>query len=350
MKIRNENDMFTRKLDTCCQAMRQRWRYKEFQPCIKMYLYWTEIATGHRETVISKFNIYKLIKENRKMRKTTRKLAVMAGGICMFALAMVAMPSTAKAASAGIKQVSEGKKYTSYDLDSDGKNDNFYIKTSSTTSNDITKGTLKVYVNDKEVFSQTRNYSPRYDVELITLNNGKTFVGIESSISSDDDTIHKLYQYKSGKLNSVYNFQKACESYADYYFVGVEKVSGNSLHLSCMAQLPTTGMVYWNMKVNYTNGAFKRSGSSYAINYKKTIQKNKWTAQRTMKAYKKAGGKKVAYKIKKGNVIKIYNIVFKNNKIYFKVKNKSGKGKTAYLTCSKKFVYPYYFKESLFAG
>ena len=102
------------------------------------------------------------------------------------------------------------------------------------------------------------------------------------------------------------------------------------------------------MKVNYTNGAFKRAGSSYDINYKSS--KNKWTAQRTMRAYKKAGGKKLAYKIKKGQKVKIYNVVIKNNKVYFKVKNRRGKGKTAYLTATKKSVWPPYFKEAVFAG
>lgn len=283
------------------------------------------------------------------MRKTKCKWAMLAGGICMFALAMFAVPSTAKAAT-GVKPITEGKKYTAYDVDGDGKKDSFYIKTSYADSESDNHGTLKVYVNDKQVFSQTRDCTPHYFVQLITLKNGKTFVEIESSILSDDDIIHKLYKCKSGKLSAVYNLQKPCENYSDYYFVGIEKVSGNSLQLSCGAQFYTTGRVNWSMKVNYTNGKFKRAGSSYAVDYKAMGQKNKWTAQRAMKAYKTAGGKKVAYNIKKGNVIKIYNVVLKNNKVYFKVKNKSGKGKTAYLPCAKKFIWPSYFKESQFAG
>lgn len=284
------------------------------------------------------------------MRKAKSKWAMLAGGVCMFAVAMVAVPSTAKAASTGVKLVDEDKEYTDYDLNGDGENDSFYIEKSYSSEEGDATGTLKVYVNDEEVFSQKRKYRPNYGVQLITLGNGKTFVEIESSISSDDDIIHKLYQYKSDKLNAVYDFQKPFGSYSDYHFVGIEKVSGNSLKLSCTSQLYTTGIVNWKMKVNYSNGTFKRSASSYAIDYKSSGQKNKWTAQRTMKAYKTAGGKKVAYKVKKGDKIKIYNVVIKNNKVYFKVKNKSGKGKTAYLACAKKFIWPSYFKESVFAG
>ena len=285
------------------------------------------------------------------MRKTKGKWALLAGGICMFAAAMVAMPSTTKAASAGITLVEEDKEYTNFDLDGDGEKDNLYIEISNGNEDegDVT-GTLKVYVNDTKVFSQKRNYFPSYGVQLITLGNGKTFIEINSSVSSDDDIIDKLYQYKSDKLSAVYDFQKPCENYSNTCWTTIKKVSGNSLQLSCTAQFHTTGLVGWNAKVNYTNGTFKRVGSSYAINYKTFKQKNKWTAQRTMKAYKTAGGKKVAYTIKKGDKIKIYNVVIKSNKVYFKVKNKSGKGKTAYLTASKKGIWPSYFKESFFAG
>lgn len=285
------------------------------------------------------------------MRKTKGKWALLAGGICMFATAMMVVPSTTKAASAGITRVDEDAEYTDFDLDGDGEKDSFYIETSYGSEDECDyTGTLKVYVNDKKVFSQKRDYHPYYGVQLITLENGKTFIDIESSVSSDDDIIHKLYRCKSDKLSAVYDFQKDCENYSDSYWTTIKKVSGNSLQLSCGAQFHATGIMGWNMKVNYTNGAFKRAGSSYDINYKSSERKNKWTAQRTMRAYKKAGGKKLAYKIKKGEKVKIYNVVIKNNKVYFKVKNRSGKGKTAYLTATKKSVWPSYFKEAFFAG
>lgn len=277
------------------------------------------------------------------MRKTKGKWALLAGGICMFATAMMVVPSATKAASAGITRVDEDAVYTDFDLDGDGEKDSFYIETSYGSEDECDyTGTLKVYVNDKKVFSQKRDYHPYYGVQLITLENGKTFIDIESSVSSDDDFIHKLYRCKSDKLSAVYDFQKDCENYSVSCWTTIKKVSGNSLQLSCGAQFHTTGLIGWNMKVNYTNGAFKRAGSSY------DIQKNKWTAQRTMRAYKKAGGKKLAYKIKKGEKVKIYNVVIKNNKVYFKVKNRNGKGKTAYLTATKKF--PPYFKEAVFFG
>lgn len=286
------------------------------------------------------------------MKQSKRKLAILAGGVCMFVMAMVVVPSTAKAANTGVKWVDEDKEYTDYDLNGDGKSDDFYYETSYSDENSGDAiGTINVYVNDKKVFSQEREYSPNYGVQLITLENGKTFVDIESSILSEDDVIHKLYQCKSGKLRSVYDYQKIWENYSDYYLTDIKKVSGNSLQLSCYSQFYTTGRVRWNMKVNYTNGKFKRAGSSYTIDYKAMGQKNIWTAQRIMKAYNTAGGKKVAYKINKGNKIKIYTVVIKNDKVYFKVKNKSGKGKTAYLPCVKKLVYnPFYFKECVFAG
>ena len=56
----------------------------------------------------------------------------------------------------------------------------------------------------------------------------------------------------------------------------------------------------------------------------------------------------MAYTIKKGNIIKINKIVFKNNKVYFQIMNE--KGKTGYIPCARKYKYKQDFKEAMFAG
>lgn len=237
--------------------------------------------------------------------------------------------------------------YTKYDVTGDGKADT--VKAVIVHNQDEQySGTLKVYVNDEVVFEQTRQPDPVWKVQLVKLKNGKVFFDIESTIVSDDDGIHKLYSYKSGKLKSVYDFQKYYDKYASYYFVKVVSVSGNTIKTKVTAQFYTTGMVGFNMNIAYKKGKLKRTASTFRIKYEG--RKNKWTAARKIKVYKKAGSKKVAYTLKNGNTVKLEKVIYKNNKVYFQVKRNKGNIKTGYIPGAKKWTWPQYFEEAQFAG
>lgn len=232
------------------------------------------------------------------------------------------------------------------DVTGDGKPDN--VKFTMVDNNDEKdSATMQVFVNGKVVFQQKRNYSPIWKMSLIKLENGKVFFDISSTISSDDDCIHQLYLYKNNKLKSVYNFQRYFDKYADYYFADIVKVSGNTLKMSVYAQFYTTGSVWYNMNISYKDGVFKRTSSKFDPNYKEMSRKNKWTAARKIKVYKNVGSKKIAYTLKKGNVVKLNKIICKNNKVYFQVKKSNGK--TGYIPAAKKYNGSY-FKEAQYAG
>lgn len=268
---------------------------------------------------------------------------------------LLAIPQKAEAAGSGITKVTPGTVYSQYDLDEDGAKDAVKaVVTEGSTATDGA-GTLRIYVNDEAVFEQTRNEYPYWTIQLITLKNGRTFIDIESTIGSDDDCMHEIYRLKNGQLESICDFQEPYSKYGDYYNVTITKVSGDSLIVDASAQFFTTGITHWRMKyvymickcqIRHESFDFGYIENSYKIQYKDMPVKNKWTAGKKLKAYKKAGSKKVVYTIKKGSTVKINRIIFKNNKIYFQIKN--GKGKTGYIPCAKK--YKKEFKEAAFAG
>ena len=234
-----------------------------------------------------------------------------------------------------------------YDVDGDGTTDQVQI-TITDNEDKNESATMKVLVNEQTVFKQKREGGPYWNVKLLRLKNGEVFFDISSTIMSDDACIHRLYSCEGDQLESVYDFQKSYDKYGDYYFVDIDKVSGNSLKTSVRAQFFTTGSICFGMNMKYEEGTFKRTSDSYSINYKEMSRKNKWTAQKKIKVYKKAGSGKLAYTLKKGNVIKINKVVYKKNKVYFQVKN--SKGKTGYIAASKSIKSINSFKEAQYAG
>lgn len=239
-----------------------------------------------------------------------------------------------------------GKVYQ-FDVDADGKNDKIKVTLTDNKDNKDS-ATMRVLVDNKRVFSQKRSNSPYWKVKLLRLANGEVFFDISSTVMSDDHCIHRLYSCKGDKLKRVYDFQKFYNQYADYYFVEVERVSGNCLKTSVRAQFYTTGSIRFPMNLEYEDREFKRTSDSLSINYKEMSRINKWTAQKTVEVYQGAGSEKCVYTLKKGNVIQINKVVYKNNKLYFQVKN--SQGKTGYIPASKSVKSMNTFKEAQFAG
>lgn len=236
---------------------------------------------------------------------------------------------------------------TKFDVNGDGKPDNvkYTIVYSNNELDD--SATMQVFVNGKVAFKQKRDFGPGWSVNLIKLENGKVFFEIGSSVGSDDDIIHQLYLCKDNKLKSVYNFQKYFYNYADYHIVNIVKISGNTLKLEVYSQFYTTGSVRYNMSISYKDGVFKRTSNTLTLDYKKMDRKNKWTVAKKIKVYKKAGSKKVAFTLKKKDIVKINKVILKKNKVYIQVKKSNGK--TGYIPAAKKYNGSY-FKEAQYAG
>lgn len=239
--------------------------------------------------------------------------------------------------------------YTKYDVTGDGKADKIKITMKKVGKYD---GRLRIYVNGKLAYENIAGECIYWSVGLVFLKNGKTFFNIMSLVSSDDVALHKLYQYKYGKFTVAYDFLKYYEGYAYNVSAGVYKVEGNTIYASVYGQFWKTGGISHNIKIQYKNSKLKRVSNYCSILYGKdgNEKKNKWTANRKIKVYEKPESKKVIYTVKKGDVIKINKVVYKNKKIYFQVKNENEKVKTGYIP---ETIYPAtetYFKEAHFSG
>lgn len=277
-------------------------------------------------------------------------ICIMLAGICFGKEQIV------KAADTAYVELQSDTEYSQYDVTGDGEVDKVVIKRVKNKDSYIT---LRVFINDQIVREKKEPSNPYWAVNLIRLKNGKVFFEIKDCYASDWVHTHRLYAYNNGKLKCVYDFKKYYEFYANGYLVDIEKISGNTIKTKVEAQFFTTGIVKFNINVSYKDGEFISTSNQYDLRYKEMYQKynikNKWTVNRKIKVYKKAGSKKLAYTLKRGNIVKINKIIYKNEKVYFQVKNKKGKGKTGYIPATKDTRIPYrgndsyrYFEEVLF--
>ncbi|MCI8410690.1 MAG: hypothetical protein HFJ09_15760 [Lachnospiraceae bacterium] len=222
--------------------------------------------------------------------------------------------------------------YSQYDVTGDGETDIVKVKIKNIADNEES-GEIQVFVNDKIVFEQKREWSPGWNVQLIKLANGKVFFDIESEIGGDSNCIHQLYSFEGGKLKSIYDFQKYYSEYAERYHVDVSNVSGNTLETAVIAQFYITGFMQFDMKLDYKGEKFEKISNTFTPNYKAMSMENKWTADKTTTVYKNVGSKKIAYTLKKGNAVKLNKIIYEKNKVYFQLEN--NKGENGYIASSK---------------
>ncbi|MCI8410691.1 MAG: hypothetical protein HFJ09_15765 [Lachnospiraceae bacterium] len=261
-------------------------------------------------------------------------ICIMLVGICF------GKGKVAKAADTANVTVKSDVEYSQYDVNGDGKADTIKMKTVNIADNKES-GMIQIFVNDKITFEQKRAWSPVWNVKLIKLANGKIFFDIESLIMYDSNCIHRLYICENNKLKCVYDFQKYYDKYATRYSVNIAKVSGNMIKTEVRPEFYVTGVIQYDMNISFKDGKFKRTSTTFVLKYKAMSMKNKWTAVKKIKVCKKAGSTKAAYTLKKGKVVKLNKVIYKNNKVYFQVKN--NKGKTGYIPASKTLGY---FKEA----
>lgn len=258
----------------------------------------------------------------------------------------------------GTWKIGDEKTITKYDVTGDGQTDSIKITVTKIEDEyDSNIGELKIYVNEVLAFQKSAFELQYWVVNFVSLKNGKVFFDISNMVVSDDVGLHVLYQYKGGTLQSIYNFLKL---YGNLKYVfncstKINSVKENTIFVSAAGQFNVTGGIMYNVKLVYKNGGFQRKSNRYSILYNKkkgtyAYKKNRWTAARKIKVYKKAGGKKVIYTLKKGDVIKINAVVYKKNKIFFEVRNKKGKGKKGYIPAAMKLKFPSYFEEAIFVG
>lgn len=254
------------------------------------------------------------------------------------------------ASDKGIQEIKQGKSYTKYDVTGDKIADSvkMTVKKSNKYKYDYSEN-MRIYVNNSVAYKITSSEVNSWTVNLIFLQNNIALFDISIIVVSDDVEMHELFQYKNGKLESVYDLQgKTALGYTNNHYIHVKKTSGNTIHCNVFTQFLTTGgFLSFDVTIKYEGGKFKIPPTSFSIKYDKP-RYNKWTVNKKLKIYKKAGSKELAYILKKGDKIKINAVIYKGKKIYFQTKN--SKGMVGYLPATKDSSEPYCFKETVYSG
>lgn len=239
--------------------------------------------------------------------------------------------------------------FSQYDVTGDGITDNVKVVIEEDVTIQSDSWNISIYVNDSIVFSEDRTSEPYWNVQLIKLKNGKVFFDIDTALSNNDACIHRLYAYEDDDLKCVYDFQKYYQDYAYSYSVNIVNVLGNTLEMEVYAQFYTTGKIQYSMNLDYKDGKvgyFESTSDSFTLKYNTISRENKWTANKEIKVYENVRTNKKAFTLKKGNIVKLNKIVFKDNVVHFQIED--NKGKIGYIVADKTYPDIFYFKETQF--
>lgn len=233
--------------------------------------------------------------------------------------------------------------YSQYDVTGDGETDTLKVDILY-KDDEMLDGTMQILLNNKKVFEQKRESRPHWELKLIKLANGKVILDIDSAIMGDDDRIHQLYICENNQLKSIYDFQKYYKEYTSNYSVDIVKVYGNTIKTEVYTQFHVTGIMQYDMNLNYKDESFERTSDEFTPKYKAMSRENKWTAERKIHVYNNVGVKNVAYTLQKGSVVKLNKIIYKNDKVYFQLENNMGK--VGYIAATKIYTDKNYFEEA----
>lgn len=201
-----------------------------------------------------------------------------------------------------------GITYKGYDITGDKKKDVILIKPSKDRYGYYDG--LSIYINGKSKYKFSgQNY---YDIEakLYTLKNGKPFLYLFCVADNYDGPVCGLFQYKSGKLSKIINFQNMFPNCGGHPSGKIVKVSGNTIKVQFYLMSWTLGPSYYRYNYTYKDGTLKRSntiGTIYVV-YARGGKTKNFTAGKTITAYTSASAKKVAYTLRQGSRIVVDKI------------------------------------------
>lgn len=260
-------------------------------------------------------------------------------------------PENVKAANAARVKLKTGKTYTSYDVTGDKKKDKILLKVTKDSRYNYVNG-LTVYINGKNAYKFTNNYyyPESSDFQIITLKNGKVYLYLYAIADNYDGPVCGLFQYKSGKLKQVVDFQTLFKGYGSHAYGKVLKVSGNTIYTEAYLMSWSIGPCY--VRYNYTckSGTLKRTSNT--TNFYKVYSNGKNTrtfyANRNLTVYTSTAGTKKAYTIPKKAKITIDKCYTNGKTMMIRVKYK---GKYGWLKPTKSYKEQYrQFSNTTLAG
>lgn len=195
---------------------------------------------------------------------------------------------------------------------------------------DTASARLKVYVDGKKALTlKDMSDTPRFDVRYFQLSKNKRFLQILSSGSADWVIFNNMYKYSA----STHTLKKVGTLLVnDGLLLGDQlgraiKADSDRIKVSWYLQPQEIGLIKITLMYRYKNGKFSVIPTAVkvkSINY--GTQGNLFCAAKNLTFYKNTDLKKAAFRVSKGDMVKLVNIRMKGGKIYYKFKRGSKSG------------------------
>jgi hypothetical protein len=245
----------------------------------------------------------------------------------ILAINMLTAPKTSFAAQKnvpkGIVFLKDNTLYK-YDLNGDDKVDQIKCKYTNTSKGEFI---LKLYINNK-LSLVNKNFASDYGVRLCDLDKNDNYLDLFIAVYPGNDYVMNAYftRYNGKALDSkvAFNPQKLNNIFSSSY--EIVKLDGNGkiyIRDYCLSNAIGNFMcdVPFQLKDNTVTTV---PVDTYKFDkYYSTYQ---YKATKNFLAYEKAGSKKVAYTVKKGNKVTFDTLyISKSGKAYFRMKGTNGK-------------------------
>lgn len=219
---------------------------------------------------------------------------------------------------------------TSADVTGDGQKDTIKLELTPLDWESLYFDTGEIYINGKSALTMNIRYSSFVRINYIRMSKSRVFLQIMAGPTCG------IYQYdvKREKLVQVLNLNapNRLRSEGD-----VIKATKNEIQVQCGRAPDETGSIEWIYTYQYKEGKFALKSSIASAKstmgeikynkdgYRKYFKKNKFVVANKRSFYTHTDLKKVAFKAKKGDVLKLKKVKVSGYKLYLQFQ----KGKKA---------------------
>lgn len=260
--------------------------------------------------------------------------------VLAFAVILLVYPHKVQA-NPQIVKLRTNKTYKSYDITGDKKKDTIKVKIHKNSRYDY-YDSLTVTVNGKNAYSFKNQffYAGPYDnvdIILYTLKNGKPFLYLYAQADNGDGPVCGVFQYKSGKLKEIINFQTFFKDYGIHQSGEVVTINGNSITVRYYVMSFALGPCYVTYNYLYKNGTLCRTSNT--ANFEKIYSYGKITntfiSNKMITAYTSVSAKRKAFTMKKGAIVQVDKCYCNGKSFLIRVKYK---GKYGWIKAQKGYL------------
>ncbi|WP_373219426.1 hypothetical protein [Ruminococcus sp. 5_1_39BFAA] len=259
--------------------------------------------------------------------------------LMFFSVLFIGNPHSVKAANPQVVKLKTNKTYKKYDITGDRKNDTLKIKISKHSTYGY-YNSLAVVINGKTAYSFNNKYfyanSPynEVDIRLYTLKNGKPFLFLYAQAENGDGPVCGVFQYKSGKLKQIINFQTLFQGYGSHLSGDVISINGNKITTEYYIMSYVLGPCSVKYNYTYKNGTLKRTSNVTKFDgiYSYGKDTRIFYANKKLTAYTATNAKTKAFTVKKGTAVQVDKCYCNGKSMLVRVKYK---GKYGWIKAAK---------------